>query len=79
MGSEDGRQTVPPGGDSAPESEDQRSRCPRCGGRGRPPRYRPRANPFLFKPKTGQLVCEDCGLDYWDKGHEPPPSGKSPW
>jgi hypothetical protein len=65
--------------DEAPDTTNDRVRCPRCGGPGTPPKYRPRANPFLFKPKTGHLVCADCGLDYWDQGYGPPPSGALPW
>lgn len=65
--------------DDAPDTADQRVRCPRCGGRGLSPPYRPRANPFLFKPKPGHLVCDDCGLDFWDEGYGPPPSDIPPW
>ncbi len=79
MATEDVEEPTEPGDDDAPDSSDLRAKCPRCGGFGAPPRYRPRANPFLFKPKPGHLVCEDCGLDYWDTGHNPPSSGKSPW
>jgi hypothetical protein len=79
MGAEEERETIEPGDDDPPDSSLGRPRCPRCGGLGAPPRYRPRANPFLFKPAPGHLVCEDCGLDYWDETHGPPPSSKSPW
>jgi hypothetical protein len=80
MAAEDVDEPTEPGEhDEAPDSGELRAKCPRCGGIGAPPRYRPRANPFLFKPKPGHLVCEDCGLDYWDTGHNPPSSGKSPW
>lgn len=79
MGLEDEREPTDPGDDDPPDSAGSRARCPRCGGIGAPPRYRPRANPFLFKPKKGHLVCEDCGLDYWEEGYGPPSSGKSPW
>lgn len=79
MASSDMDEPTDPSGESPSEETDVHARCPRCGGRGLPPRYRPRANPFLFKPKPGALVCEDCGLDYWDTGHTVPSSGKSPW
>jgi hypothetical protein len=79
MPSEVERETGEPGDDDPPDSSLSRARCPRCGGLGAPPRYRPRANPFLFKPAPGALVCEDCGLDYWDTGYGPPSSGKAPW
>lgn len=79
MGSEEGRDPTEPRDDDPPDSAAQRPRCPRCGGLGAPPRYRPRANPFLFKPKAGHLVCEDCGLDYWDEAQGPPPSNRTPW
>lgn len=79
MGAEDGSDTGEPGDDDPPDSAALRPKCPRCGGLGAPPRYRPRANPFLFKPKAGHLVCDDCGLDYWDEALGPPPSSKSPW
>ncbi|MBK8252088.1 MAG: hypothetical protein IPK82_05405 [Polyangiaceae bacterium] len=78
MGSDESEPSEP-GDDDPPDSANLRPRCPRCGGIGEPPRYRPRANPFLFKPKPGHLVCEDCGLDYWDSSQGPPPSSKSPW
>jgi uncharacterized protein with PIN domain len=79
MGAEEGRGSVEPAGDHPPGSATPLPRCPRCGGAGAPPKYRPRANPFLFKPQAGHLVCEDCGLDYWEDGQGPPPSGNSPW
>lgn len=78
MASDEPSEPPEPRDDDPPDSASQRKRCPRCGGPGGPPRYRPRANPFLFKPKPGHLVCEDCGLDYWDEGYGPP-SNKSPW
>jgi len=80
MAPEEDREETEPGDDEPPDSAALRAKCPRCGGMGATPRYRPRANPFLFKPKAGHLVCEDCGLDYWDEGKGgPPPSARPPW
>ncbi|MRG93605.1 hypothetical protein [Polyangium spumosum] len=51
-------------------------RCPRCGGRGAPPRRR--QNPFLDGIDVA-IVCEDCGLSFQGKPPPPPPSGRPPW
>ncbi|MDI1475513.1 hypothetical protein [Polyangium sp. y55x31] len=51
-------------------------RCPRCGGRGAPPRRR--QNPFLDGLDIA-VVCEDCGLSFPAKPPPPPPSGRPPW
>jgi hypothetical protein len=52
-------------------------RCPRCGGVASPRRRAPsRLNPFLRSaPPTGQITCEDCGLDFEHAAD----AGKAPW
>ena len=52
-------------------------RCPRCGGQAAPRRRAPtRFNPFLRSaPPTGQITCDDCGLDFEHAAE----SSKAPW
>ena len=50
--------------------------CPRCGGRGVPPR-RQHSNPFLME--TEPLVCADCGLDFEQPIGRKAPETLPPW
>ncbi|MDI3291561.1 hypothetical protein [Polyangium sp. 15x6] len=61
---------------SATSADPSSDRCPRCGGRGTPPRRR--NNPFLDGLDIA-IICEDCGLSFPAKPPPPPPSGRPPW
>jgi hypothetical protein len=68
--------TPPPASLNAVSTPTLHERCPRCGGKGTPPRRR--KNPFLVGLDTS-IVCEDCGLDFPGILPPPPSSGRPPW